>query len=237
MRIGFYARGAVTLPHPPYPKATLRLVERAIAEAWQIIRDMPEGDFKIAVAQEDRITRELRTCLMNRVLDGGIVPGFTADLFRVTREGKFESFDGSYLDKMPDLHIDIVRNSPVSLPSSDGLFVECKPVDRDHPAGSAYCDQGVVRFVKGDYAWSLPEALMIGYTSDGYTLPKKLKEAISKRKTELKSAGGVRACPDCSAVGYAQRPHFTVHQRGFVYPSTNTKAPKITIRHLWFNRS
>lgn len=78
---------------------------------------------------------------------------------------------------------------------------------------------------------------MVGYASPGYMLPKKLKDALVERRTELKPTGGIKACPDCSAVGYAQHPHITVHQRGFSYPDTNTKAPRITIRHLWFNRS
>jgi hypothetical protein len=236
MQIGFYNRAPLSLPHPPYPKATLRLIERAITEAWRVIRDHPEGDFKIGTADEDRITRELRTCLVNEVLDGGTVPGFTSDQFRVTREGKFESFDGAHLDKMPDLHIDIVRNSPVSLPSADGLFVECKPVDHGHPAGSTYCDKGIIRFVIGEYAWAMPQGIMIGYASPGYTLPKKLKDAFAERKTTLKCTGRLRACPESAATGYAQHPYITVHQRGFTYLGTNTKAPNITIRHLWFNR-
>jgi hypothetical protein len=237
MQIGFYTRGPISLPHPSYPKATLRVIEKAIVEAWEVIRDHPEGDFKLDTAEEDRITRELRTCLMNKVLDGGTVLGFTSDVFQVTREGKFESFDGTHLDKMPDLHIHIVRDSPASLPSDDGLFVECKPVDRDHAAGVAYCDKGIIRFVKGEYAWAMPEALMIGYASPGYTLPNKLHDAIAKRKKDLKTTGEVTACLDCSAAGYVQHPHITVHGRGFIYSGTITKAPKITIRHLWFNRS
>jgi hypothetical protein len=237
MRIGFYARGPVSLPHPPYPKATLRVIEKAIAEAWRIIRDHPEGDFKIDTAEEDRVTRELRACLMNRVLDGGTVLGFTSDQFRVTREAKFESFDGKHLDKMPDLHIDVVRDSPVSLPSADGLFVECKPVDSNHPVGADYCDKGIIRFVSGEYAWALPEGLMVGYASADYTMPEKLKDAISRRKAMLKLTGGVTACPECSAAGYGQHPHITIHRRDFIYPSNSKKAPKITLRHLWFSRS
>ncbi len=236
MGIGFYARGPVSLPHIPHPEGTLRLIEKAIAEAWQIIRDHPEGEFKIDTADEDQITRELRTCLVNKVLDGGIVDGFTSKEFRVIREAKFESFDGTHLDKMPDLHIEIVRDNPASLPSNDGLFVECKPVDRDHPAGGDYCDKGIIRFVIGDYAWAMPQGMMIGYARTGYTLPKKLKEALDARKTTLKPKGTAKACPECSAAGYLQQPHITVHRRGFTYPSTGTKAPEITLRHLWFNR-
>src|SRR5260370_10604213 len=192
MGIGFYARDPVSLPHPPYPKATLQLIEKAIGEAWRIIRDKPEGDFNIQNANEDRITRELRTCLVNKVLGSGAVPGFTREAFHVTREAKFNSFDGTHLDKMPDLYIYVVRDDPVSLVSDDGLFVECKPVDQGHPAGRNYCNDGILRFVNGDYAWALSEALMIGYASPGYTLPNKLTDALAERKIALKTAGNVR---------------------------------------------
>jgi len=235
MPIGFYTGNPITLPHSAYPKATLYVVESAISEAWRIIRDCPEGDFKIDDADEDRITRELRTCLMNMVLDRGNVPGFTSDIFRVMREGKFESFDGTHLDKMPDLHIDIVRNSPASIRSADGLFVECKPVDRNHPAGATYCDKGIMRYVNGEYAWASTQGLMVGYASPNYTMPGKLTESFKTRRKQLGVTGGISACKDCQAKGYAQRPHITIHARSFVYPSTKVKAPSITLRHIWLN--
>src|ERR1041385_8585403 len=133
MSIGLYALGTISLPHRPYPNATLRVIERAIAEAWRIIRDHPENGFDIKKEPEDRVTLELRNCLLNNVLAGGQFPGFTTELFDVSREGKFESYNGKHLDKMPDFHIKIKRNKPVSLLSADGLFVECKPVGADHP--------------------------------------------------------------------------------------------------------
>ena len=236
MRIGFYTQGPVSLPHLAYPKATLRVIESAITEAWRIIRDRPEGDFKIDEAVEDRITRELRTCLMNTVLDGGEVAGFTSDHFRVTREGKFKSFDGTHLDKMPDLHIDVVRDSPASIPSADGLFVECKPIDRDHPAGSVYCDKGIIRFVNGDYSWASLQGLMVGYASPSYTMPRKLTESLEGRTKALGLIGNVTACTDSQASGYGQHPHITVHNRTFIYPLTKTKAPSVTLRHVWLNK-
>jgi hypothetical protein len=57
MAIGFYNRGPISLPHPPYPKATLRVIENAIREAWRIIRDHPALGFEIDNAEENRITR------------------------------------------------------------------------------------------------------------------------------------------------------------------------------------
>jgi hypothetical protein len=236
MSIGFYVRKPVVLPHSDYPKAALYIIESAIHEAWRIIRDSPEGDFDIKAADEDRITRELRTCLMNMVLDGGQVAGFTSDIFFITRDAKFESFDGSHLDKMPDIHIRIVRNGPVSVPSADGLFVECKPVDRDHPAGGTYCDKGIIRFVNGDYAWASNQALMVGYAAPKYRMPAKLTRSLKERANVLGLAGKVTACKDCKAQGYGQRPHATKHKRGFIIPLTGKKPKSIIIRHIWMNR-
>lgn len=236
MAIGFYNPAPAVLPHALYPKATLRIVERAIAEAWRIIRDHPQGDFDIQTADEDRITLELTNCLMDNVLVSGVVDGFTDDLFVVGREGKFPSFDGAHLDKMPDLNIWIKRDVPQSLPSNDRLFVECKPVGRDHPVGVAYCNKGIARFVNGEYAWALTQGMMVGYASPGYTLPGKLRDAIGTRCAALRTTGNVQACPKGQAQGYTQQVCVTVHRRGFRYPHMRTKVPDITLRHLWLNR-
>lgn len=173
---------------------------------------------------------------MNNVLPSGVVAGFTLANFRVMREGKFESFDGAHLDKMPDLHIDIVRDSPVGFPSADGLFVECKPVGVAHPAGSTYCDAGIIRFVNGQYAWAMSQGMMLGYASAGYVIPQKLSEALNTRKKAMKTLGGVKACANCVAAGYTQQTHATVHRRGFVYTDGGKKAPAISLRHLWLQR-
>ena len=237
MSLGFYTRGPVSLPHPPYPKATLRLIEAAIAEAWRIIREHPEGDFDMAIADEPRITREIRTCLIHQVLDGPTVSGFTSNIFTILPGGVFESFDGTHLEKRPDLYFYIERDSTTYvLRSVDGLFVECKPVDSGHPAGGDYCDKGIIRFVNGDYAWALSQALMIGYASEGYTLPTKLNDALATRKADLKTKEDANQCSESSASGYCQQLHITVHERNFIYPSIKQKAPPITLRHLWLNR-
>lgn len=171
---------------------------------------------------------------MNNVLVSGVVGGFTADLFYVGREEKFASFDGSHPDKMPDLHISVGRD--VSLPSDDGLFVECKPIDRGHPVGGAYCDKGIIRFVKGEYAWTLTQGMMVGYTSSGYTMPEKLRQAFKGRSLKLRTTGDIQPCPDGPAAGRAQQVHVTVHLRDFVYPSTGVAAPPIILRHLWLGK-
>ena len=237
MRIGFYARGRIDLPHPSFPRATLRIIEQAIGEAWRIIRDEPAGDFDIIAADENRITRELRSCLLDNVLDGMAVPGFTSEFFDVNRGGEFESYNGKHLQKKPDLHISIKRKAPNILRSADGLFVECKPIDTKHPAGRDYCGKGIIRFVLGEYAWAMQEGLMIGYAMKGCRLPSDLKEALDSRQKRMKHDGKVDLCPDTRGVGYGQQIYITVHRRGFTYPLGKKKAPPITLRHLWFDRN
>lgn len=236
MSIGLYALGPVSFPHRPYPNATLRVVESALAEAWRIIRERPENNFDIKTATEDRITLELRNCLLNNVMARGSIPGFTTELFDITREGKFESYDGRHLDKMPDFHIKIRRGKLPSALSADGLFVECKPVGLDHPAGGAYCDKGIIRFVNGDYAWAMSQGLMVGYAAAGYEMPHKLENALKTRRKALGVKGKIRAIRGCAARGYAQKRFSTIHRRSFTYPSTGKRAKEITLRHAWFDR-
>ncbi len=64
------------------------------------------------------------------------------------------------------------------LSEHDALFVECKPVDCRHAAGGTYCDEGVARFVDGDYAWAMEEGLMVGYCRDARSISRNLVPAI-----------------------------------------------------------
>jgi hypothetical protein len=118
-----------------------------------------------------------------------------------------------------------------------GLFIECKPVDRDHPAGSAYCDAGLIRFVRGDYAWAMQNAMMIGYAREGYSLNPKLSEALaSNRKVPIPLCSGLEGCPRTSASAFAEQVVISKHQRTFTYVETNLPAGIIVIRHLWLKR-
>ena len=224
------------LPNRPFPKATLRVVVEAIVETWRLIREKPRNGFSLSAATEDVITWELRTRLMDEVLDSPKLLAFTSNIFRVYREPKSESFDRKHLDKMPDLLVAVIRNCSPGLLSADGLFVECKPVGKPTPTGQDYCDAGVKRFVVGEYAWAMPHALMIGYAATGYMIPKKLTEAITSRKAELKTDGSVTKCKGPGLGPHAQVLHETIHQRGFTYLQTRTKAPEIQLLHLWLNR-
>ena len=86
---------------------------------------------------------------------------------------------------MPDLVFDLNRDSLPVLPSHDALVVECKPVDKDHSAGGDYCDKGLRRFVIGDYAWPMQEAMMVGYVRHGRSIAANLLSAMAERRDDL----------------------------------------------------
>lgn len=228
-----YSRRPLALPNPPFPRATQLVVVKAIVEAWRVLRDEPRRGFDLSKATEDQITLELRNCLVDDVLESGRIKGFDPETFVVSREPKYESYDRTHPDKMPDLHVAVMRDCRPGQRSADGIFVECKPVDRDRTAGAAYCDKGLIRFVKGEYAWAMPHALMVGYADTGYTVDVKLKVALGTRKRRLKTSGDVVKGTRGNLGGYAQDLHQTTHKRGFTYPATKTKAPEITIDHVW----
>lgn len=138
---------------------------------WLLINDYPPAGFSIASADEDTITQALVEAIENRLSKNGKIEGFKCALFgKVSREPKITNFDKKHPDKMPDIFFDLKRDHMSVLSDQDGLFVECKPVDRKHPIFSCYCQKGLKRFVDGDYAWAMQDAMMVGYVSIPYTL-------------------------------------------------------------------
>jgi hypothetical protein len=166
------------------------------------------------------------------------VDGFDRELFTtVTRETKLRTFDGRSLDKMPDLLVGLVGRDSFRPRSQDWLFIECKPVDVDHAVGTHYCDKGLIRFVKGEYAWAMQEAMMVGYAREGYTIALKLEEALRKRGDNIPTVGYPRTCPRSKTTQFSEAVQISTHGRTFHYVETGTAAPPIIIRHLWLMRS
>jgi hypothetical protein len=166
------------------------------------------------------------------------VEGFDREIFAsVHREPKVRNFNGDHLDKMPDLLVEFIDRPAGAMNSQHGLFIECKPVDREHPAGSAYCDAGLIRFVRGDYAWAMQNAMMVGYAREGYSLNPKLSEALaSSRKEPIPVSSGPTGCPRTKASAFAEQVAISKHQRTFNYVEINLPAGIIVIRHLWLKR-
>lgn len=238
MTLGFYAKGAraAQLPHPAISVAVFLVIESGIRAAWELMRNDPRVGFDLSRATEDVVTQELYERLYDDVFNKNVVEGFDRELLTaVSRESKLRNYDGASLDKMPDLLFGLADRPDVFRRTQDWLFVECKPVDSLHSVGVHYCGKGVIRFVRGEYAWAMTSALMIGYARSGYTISRKLNDAL-KVSTIISTLDYPYRCRRSTAGPSAEVVQITRHSRQFTYVETKKAAGAIVIRHLWLQR-
>jgi hypothetical protein len=130
--------------------------------------------------------------------------------------------------------VELVGRPETVRPSQDGIFVECKPVDANHSLLTCYCDAGIQRFICGEYAWAMSEAMMIGYVNSSEDPVAKIQSALDARKAKVLPVQTTTTCPHS-----ASKPPtaITTHHRSFSYIETGQKAPDIVLRHLWLSRN
>ena len=239
---GFFTLGVPAeryhLPHPRLGLPVLLLIRRVVLRAFELLR---EEQFDLAAAQEDEVTTALRSTIENNLRQSGEVRGFNRRTFEiVTRQGGCANYDGTSLTKAPDLFFKLRddETEPRSvLPEHDALFIEAKPVDATHAAGSKYCDDGLIRFVRGDYAWAMQEAMMLAYARNDRTIERSLLPAMSEAprmstlqtqqlpaRITMKMAGSTPA---------AEAVFMSRHERTFQWPDSKGQATPIDIFHVW----
>jgi len=236
---GFFTQGVIyELPHPSVDERTVLLVHAVIGRALDLLRMEPPDGFDLVSAREDVVTVHLQWVIENRLRKTGEVAGFDQRSFgRLWREPKVVSYDGQHLDKMPDLIFHLQRDSLAVLSTEDGLFVECKPVDKTHPAGQDYCDAGLRRFVDGEYAWAMQDAMMVGYIRDGRTIPEHLVPALAQRQVRLAVEQAPAALATSRATQRAAAICCSVHGRKFPWPGAWGRACAIRVYHSWHSCS
>ena len=237
MTHGFYKEEEPDLPHPTISPSVFLIVEAALRAAWEMMRTTPPAKFQLLSEDEDPVTCELCDRLCNEIFNRGVVDGFDRTLFsKPTRESKIKNYNGEKIDKMPDLLLDLVDRPTVRIPAQDWLFVECKPVQFGRSAGAHYCDKGIIRFVRGDYAWAMRDALMVGYVTEDYTIATKLTPALKKRGSTIPTLTLPKPSIRSPATKWSEPTHITEHERKFRYVENDQPAPPIRLRHLWLRR-
>jgi hypothetical protein len=236
---GFFTQGVVfELPHPPIPLRLILIVHAVVERGLQLLRDYPPSGFALGLADEDTITFQLHWVIVNRLYKSKEVPGFDKRTFgKPDREPKMTNFDGRHLDKMPDLVFFLNRDSLPVLVTHDALVAECKPVDKNHPAGGKYCDKGLRRFVIGDYAWPMQEAMMVGYVRDGRAIAANLLPAMAQRRDDLGTVEEPRPVKKSRVPNPVDSMHVSVHARTFDWPDGRGRACNIRIFHSWHSCS
>lgn len=239
---GFFTLGVspddYQLPHPRLGIPVILLIRRVLCRAFELLR---ERGISLADIWEDNVTAALRSVIENNLRQSGSVRGFNRRNYEpVVRQGEVANYDGTRRAKSPDLcfklrHDD--RERRMVLSEFDALFVECKPVDFTHYSGSDYCDDGLSRFVNGDYAWAMEEGMMLAYARDGRTIAGHLIPAMSEPERMASLAIVQLPQPYQSSVTtidtHAEPIHISRHRRTFPWPDGKGTATDITIYHLW----
>jgi len=217
---GFFTASPHRLPHPAVPLRVILATHTALTRAFELLRSSPPAGFHLKDAKEDDITRQLHAILEDRFLTSQEIAGFDRRRIRnVIRAPEVSNHDGSHPAKKPDLVLFLLRRERWSVRNSqDGIFAECKPVDDSHAVGKHYCDQGIMRFVSGDYAWAMQEGLMVGFcTRKSYSARKPCAGARrrrSAREARLACAAGSRTAESrCTAPQYRARAQLCVDDR------------------------
>jgi hypothetical protein len=228
------------LPHPRLGLPVILLIRQVVVRAFAVLC---ERGYSLIARKEDEITAALRGVIENDLRQKGSVKGFSRLTYEaVTRQGQFESYDLTKFAKAPDLCFKLCNGEEENrqvLSAHDALFVECKPVDESHPAGSKYCDDGLSRFVDGDYAWAMEEGLMLGYARHGRSIATHLVPAMQDvtRLDRLKTVELPHPIENPGAIAQdnAEALYVSRHRRGFSWVDGKGQATDILVYHSWHN--
>jgi hypothetical protein len=225
------------LPHPRLGLPVILLVRRVLIHAFDLLR---ERNFPFATALEDEITTALKSIIENDLRQTGKVAGFNKRTYEtVIRQAQVANYNQTKLTKTPDLCFKLQNYEEESrpvLPEHDALFVECKPMDSSHSVGGKYCDDGLSRFVDGDYAWAMEEGMMLAY-SRKRSIAAHLIPAMqdSKRHAQLKVVDLPTAVANSNAIAqnFCETLHISRHKRDFPWVADKGFATDILIYHSW----
>ncbi|MDA8364742.1 MAG: hypothetical protein M0Z84_13240 [Gammaproteobacteria bacterium] len=117
----------------------------------------------------------------------------------------------------------------------NGLFVEAKLIRHDGSL-NGYMGDGLITFLRGDYAWAMPHAMMLAYLRQtSQTLPDALNIFFDRRRSreQFQLQSDTKLSP---VTRYIPRAYTTVHNRTWNHPAShNQPARDIEITHLWLN--
>lgn len=215
----------VRLPLAPVAEEHLQILAEGLRQAFGDIR--ANAPVAVAKGEEPEVTA-LMQARLNRLIHEDFLWGQL--VLWVGRGTESISFDGSHLEKRPDLSI-VLSGAERRFP----IVVEAKILDSAASKTTAlYCENGIRRFVEGEYAWANCEAFMIGYVRDNSSIDATLNAFLSTIMASQPNRYRVEALP----VPVGSCPSdlaYTRHGRNFVYgsqPPPNSPG-SISIWHLW----
>ena len=224
-QIAALVRG-VRLPLEPLDPEYIGIVVEGLVDAFEDARITAPAT--VATGNEAAVTALIESYLNRRIDEDPIWQSLVAQVGRGTES---INYDGTKLEKRPDLSISFTARS-----RRFPLIVEAKIIDHQNSkTAKLYCDNGVRRFLIGDYSWGCREALMLAYVRDGSDLETVLTPQITKKDTSGTAEYGTTVWPSIYPAAIRELAS-SRHNRSFLYPSqlpAHREPGPISIWHIW----
>ena len=226
-QIGELTRG-LQLPLPEIEAVYVEILAERLLRVFNDIR--AQSPVTVASGSEAEVTALMESRLNTLIEED---PLWGQLVLCVARGRESLSFDGSHLEKRPDLSIYLSNRARVF-----PLIVEAKILDfATGRTETLYCDHGVRRFVDGEYAWANREAFMIAYVRDHSSIETKLKPLLTTAMARVPPGYLVEELPTTAGSGSSDLA-YSRHGRAFVYSNQIPPAHQpgtITVWHLWLS--
>ena len=213
------------LPLEPISNDHLEVLAECLRRAFDDVR--VRAPTTVATGKESEVNALMQARLIRMIEEDSL---WRQLVLWVGRGTESISFDGSHLEKRPDLSI-VLSGANRRFP----LVAEAKVLDTAASKTTAlYCKNGIRRFVQGEYAWGNREAFMIGYVRDGSSIDPTLNAFLSEVADSDPDRYRVEVLPVPVGSGLSDLA-YTRHGRKFVYGSQrppNRPGP-ISLWHLW----
>lgn len=217
----------VSLPLPEIPREHLDIIVETIIEAYNSIK--ASNPAIIALNDEVETTTALRNKLMRMLPSHAL---FRTVVHYIARDEKSLSFDGTHIEKSPDLSFQLTIQG-----RSFPLLAEAKVIKfGGSQSAYSYCREGILRFVGGEYSWWDSDAIMVAYVAESQTVECDLLPLL-RLNTKKKNSYATKDAPALTRLGVQSLPR-SVHFRTFRYdPGTlGSGLPgTISLWHLWLS--
>lgn len=221
--------------NPPFNPRLILAIEDALRAAWQDM--MGEAAFVAGCKhlEEDDFTLKLEETLYELWTSKRVAKYHKAVFQRTTRGSHVRNYNGKKINKQPDLVFSLSNRRKQALDGfNDGHYVECKMIRQAGSNVGEYLSQGLIRFLRGDYAWAMPHGGMIAYVKTDQILPSALESHISRVLNRWKYNTDGAVTKSTAGATSSNPTYVTNHDRKFKYPKRRHTPGQIEIRHLWF---
>jgi hypothetical protein len=218
----------IKLPLPALDDEYLLIIAESLAKAWGQLLNRPNN--KLIEKDEPYITALLEARLIHMRDED---PLWEMLVSSVSRGREMISFDGSHLEKRPDLSLTLTQNNRAGFP----LIIECKILETKSKPVGLYCKNGLRRFKIGEYAWYDRQAFMLAYVRDNSRIATTLRPYLAEHQEKSPDVFDSEQLPE--AVEPLEKKDIDLarsrHRRKFQYNESRqpNKPGPIVIWHFW----